>query len=226
MTHIKTQHLIQSVKAINESATKEGFSNTIIEITPPEELTKINLIEVARKTSDRFSLSSGLKKSYRLKVLLDFNARAHRSSETTSSKRFDHTPYNYQELSVPSSHKAYVAPLRGRGRPTARPDSFRSRPQNTSRPPSIHVDDFIDLYGDNSAQSSSSRYPGGSKSMDYRGSNSGRYPDMVQAHNDAPLPHRHSSFFNPQPPPPQPMLPGSPYSSRSQHIKSKYMKMK
>lgn len=217
--------LIESIKCMNDNATKDGYP--IVEVSPPEELTKINLLEVASKTSDRFSLASGLKKTYRLKVLLDLNSCAHRSSESTtsSSKRFDHPPYKYKELTVPSSHKAYVAPLHGRGRPGARPDSFRSRPQNTSRPPSIHVDDFNDLYGDNSAQSaSSSRYPGMSKSSaDYRGSAMNRgYPDMAQSHSEANN-HRHSSFFSPQPPPSQS---GPPYGNRSQHVKAKYMKMK
>ncbi|XP_035773487.1 putative glycine-rich cell wall structural protein 1, partial [Anopheles albimanus] len=41
-----------------------------------------------------------------------------------------------------------AAPLRGRGfsrTPTIRGDLFRSRPPNTSRPPSLHVDDFLAL---------------------------------------------------------------------------------
>lgn len=226
-------HLIESIKAMNENSTKDNYSNNPIgDVAPPDELKKINLLDVARKVSDRnFSLQSGLKKTYRLKVLLDLNSRAHRSAEPTS-KRFDHTTYNYQDISATSGHKAYVAPMRGRGRPTARPDVFRSRPQNTSRPPSIHVDDFIDLYGDNSAQSSSNRYPGSSKSsavLDYRGSSSSRaYPDqMIMMHNEAALSHRHS-FFSPQPPP---IPSGSPYTSgggnsRAQHVKAKYMKMK
>lgn len=228
-------HLIESIKAMNENSTKDNYSNNPLgDVAPPDELTKINLLEVARKASDRnFSLQSGLKKTYRLKVLLDLNSRAHRSAEP-SSKRFDqHTTYNYQEISASSGHKAYVAPTRGRGRPTARPDVFRSRPQNTSRPPSIHVDDFIDLYGDNSAQSSSSRYPGSGKSpgvLDYRGSSSGRaYPDqMLMLNNEVSLSHRHS-FFSPQPPP----KPSGPFygsggggTSRAQHVKAKYMKMK
>ncbi|GLJ59520.1 hypothetical protein SUGI_1512330 [Cryptomeria japonica] len=120
--------------------------------------------------------------------------------------------------------------MRGRGRPLLKPDSFRARPQNTSRPPSIHVDDFIDLYGDNSAQSSSARYSVQSgKSSDYRGSSRG-YPSEMggQTQNEAPLSHRHppSAFFSPQ----QPLSSSSPYSnsgSRSQqHLKPKYMKMK
>lgn len=40
-----------------------------------------------------------------------------------------------------------VAPMRGRGfrGSVQRGDMFRSRPPNTSRPPSLHVDDFVAL---------------------------------------------------------------------------------
>ena len=42
-----------------------------------------------------------------------------------------------------------MAPMRGRGygrvMPINKNDMFRSRPQNTSRPPSMHVDDFIKM---------------------------------------------------------------------------------
>lgn len=49
-----------------------------------------------------------------------------------------------------SSSRPYVAPMRGRGfgRPggvNGRNDPFRSRAPNTSRPPSLHVDDFVAL---------------------------------------------------------------------------------
>lgn len=166
-------HLVEAIKSMNDNTAKDGYTSGVSDIaTPPEELTKINLLEMAHKTSERFSLSLSLKKTYRLKVLLDLNLSANRSSEpSSSSKRFDQAPYNYQEIAVPSSNKAYVAPLRGRGRSSVKSDSFRSRPQNTSRPPSIHVDDFIDLYGDNTNQPSSRRYPAqSSKSTDYRSS--------------------------------------------------------
>ena len=33
----------------------------------------------------------------------------------------------------------------GRGLPTTRHDNFRSRPPNTSRPPSMHVDDYMKM---------------------------------------------------------------------------------
>lgn len=36
-----------------------------------------------------------------------------------------------------------------------RPDNFRSRPQNTSRPPSMHVDDFNKLAKDENVSSTS-----------------------------------------------------------------------
>lgn len=44
--------------------------------------------------------------------------------------------------------KIFVTPVRGRGFPRTPPtrgDLFRSRPPNTSRPPSLHVDDFLAL---------------------------------------------------------------------------------
>ncbi|CAG9862506.1 unnamed protein product [Phyllotreta striolata] len=44
--------------------------------------------------------------------------------------------------------KPFVPPMRQRGFPRnipQRPDPFRSRPPNTSRPPSLHVDDFVAL---------------------------------------------------------------------------------
>jgi len=48
------------------------------------------------------------------------------------------------------ARRPFLAPMRGRGFPSvqqtnSRGDPFRSRPPNTSRPPSLHVDDFIKL---------------------------------------------------------------------------------
>lgn len=233
--------LIESIKSM--AGNRDAGSIATDKLIPPESLTKINLVELARKaTTDRFSLSSNLKNTYRLKVLMDLKSReslSHSSSQRTSEQL---SSYNYPDPASSSAHKIpialapppYVAPLpRSRiARPVARPDSFRSRPQNTSRPPSIHVDDFVDLYGDNSShQSSSSRHlGGGSKSSDYRsvssrgyldlGSQSAQNPPPNAPHSDLPN-HRHS-YFSPPPP-----ASGLPYGSRSsQHSKSKYMKLK
>lgn len=148
-----------------------NHANSISNVCPPEELTKINLTEVARRTSDRFNLATGITRTFRLKVLMDLNSRDHRSDgPSSSSKRFERSSTsNHQELLVPSSHKSsYVPPVRGRAqRSSMRPDSFRSRPQNTSRPPSIHVDDFNGMYGggQNSGTPRYGRYGNRSKYM-------------------------------------------------------------
>lgn len=56
-------------------------------------------------------------------------------------------PFRARRIEIPTAarpeKKLYIS--RGRGFPRAvqsRPDLFRSRPPNTSRPPSLHVDDF------------------------------------------------------------------------------------
>lgn len=260
--------LIGSIKVLAEA--KDDGGQNIEKPSPPESLTKLNLIELARKSfTDRFSLSSSLKNTYRLKVLLDLksresaipsNAGSAPATNSSSQRNFDHgssssSSYNHPDTSSGSVHKSaallppapYVAPPppppRTRlARPLTRPDSFRSRPQNTSRPPSIHVDDFMDLYGDSSvASTSSSRHlvgPIGKSGGDYRSNSSRAYPDLgpsltlQQQQQQAPPPlphgpdgpnHRHPYFS------PPPLAASSlSYSSRAppQHPKSKYMKLK
>ena len=67
-----------------------------------------------------------------------------------------------------SSSKSYIAPMRGRGfgRPggggvNCRNDPFRSRAPNTSRPPSLHVDDFVAMEKNGTGASSSANSGGG-----------------------------------------------------------------
>lgn len=238
--------LVESIKVMSNA--KDGSSPNLEKPTPPESLTKINLVELARKTTaDRFSLSSSLKSTYRLKVLLDLKSREVKSASgsgpnSTSQRNFDHnSSYSYSDQSGSSSHThklplpppppppAYsgVASRSRIPRSLPRPDTFRSRPQNTSRPPSIHVDDFVDLYGDNSVISSSSRHIAGvGKPNDYRSSSGRTYSDMgplppvPSSHADPPN-HRHSYFS------PPPSAAGPPYPGRApHHSKSKYMKLK
>uniref|UniRef100_A0A6G1SEV5 Protein virilizer n=1 Tax=Aceria tosichella TaxID=561515 RepID=A0A6G1SEV5_9ACAR len=228
-------NLIEAIRtAADCGQTKSNltYSNPISNVTPPEELTKINLIEMARRTSDRFNLTTGITKTYRLKVLMDFNSRAHRSSESSSSsKRFDRSSSsNHPELLVPPSHKSsYVPPIRGRQRPSMRPDSFRSRPQNTSRPPSIHVDDFNDMYGGEGAGQNSGPHGRYGRKEDFRASPAARYQELAHGRVSSPMSgpshgrhHYHNSHgMN------QPSQSSSSYGNRSQHSqRSKYMKMK
>lgn len=144
--------VIAKIKSNNEAINQVGVGLQEGSLTPspspPDELTRINLLELARTTPDRFNLAAGLKKTYRLKVLLDMDARTHRAKDPPASNRFTE-PFKGSHADASASHKVYSVPARAsRGR-SSRPDAFRSRPQNTSRPPSIHVDDFVGLYGDN-----------------------------------------------------------------------------
>ena len=58
---------------------------------------------------------------------------------------------------------------RGMSMPINKHDTFRSRPQNTSRPPSMHVDDFIKM-----------ELEGTSPQMN-TGNNTQQYRDKVRA---------------------------------------------
>ncbi|RWS09246.1 Protein virilizer-like protein, partial [Dinothrombium tinctorium] len=154
------------------------------------------------------------------------------SEATTTKKRYE--PLITQKDSMPftTSKIPFVAPMRGRGfarqgmimHSSRANDPFRSRPPNTSRPPSMHVDDFVALEqgrGDLSA----SFLPTGMKrqSKDYkscsptpRGFNpssvarSGYYPDMYpirRQHQISPPPmHQSRSRY---------MREYSPHGSRS-----------
>lgn len=121
--------------------------------------------------------------------------------------------------------------------PGGRPD-FRSRAQNTSRPPSIHVDDFNDMYGDSSAASGARSYSslapaataGSSKSQSrssYSEFSTVNSQQMATGgvHGD----HHHHHYFSPPPPGPynrNSRNPGSSSSSSSYSSRAKYMKMK
>ncbi|XP_022239940.1 protein virilizer homolog isoform X2 [Limulus polyphemus] len=60
-----------------------------------------------------------------------------------------HQPFTNSNRGENQSKRPFIAPMRGRGfgrgpiHSTRTNDPFRSRPPNTSRPPSMHVDDFL-----------------------------------------------------------------------------------
>lgn len=77
-----------------------------------------------------------------------------KDNDITSSRRIRARPNRRQmdmintSKTQGSSRGAFAAPMRGRGfarGASTRNDLFRSRPPNTSRPPSMHVDDFIKM---------------------------------------------------------------------------------
>ncbi|KAG5885202.1 hypothetical protein JTB14_012226 [Gonioctena quinquepunctata] len=62
--------------------------------------------------------------------------------------RTDNLDDKEKRLDEDKMKKPFVTPMRARGFARTvpqRPDLFRSRPPNTSRPPSLHVDDFVAL---------------------------------------------------------------------------------
>ncbi|GIY03655.1 protein virilizer [Caerostris extrusa] len=81
------------------------------------------------------------------------------SHSTIGSKR-KYSPLINPSLIDVNNKRPFIAPMRGRGfsRATSHSsranDPFRSRPPNTSRPPSMHVDDFVALESHHSGNSS------------------------------------------------------------------------
>ncbi|XP_074646809.1 uncharacterized protein LOC141902811 [Tubulanus polymorphus] len=74
--------------------------------------------------------------------------------------------------------QAFIAPMRGRGfgrgSQSSRPnDPFRSRPPNTSRPPSMHVDDFVKFEGNGGNGNNGGGAGGGSGGKEFSGGRGG-----------------------------------------------------
>nr|XP_036872998.1 protein virilizer homolog [Manis javanica] len=112
-------------------------------------LVKVDLIELSEKCCSDFDLHSELERSClsepsspgRNKTTKGFKLRKHKHKTfiTSSGK---------SEYIEPAKRAHVVPPPRGRGRggfgQGIRPhDIFHQRKQNTSRPPSMHVDDFV-----------------------------------------------------------------------------------
>uniref|UniRef100_H0X9D3 Vir like m6A methyltransferase associated n=1 Tax=Otolemur garnettii TaxID=30611 RepID=H0X9D3_OTOGA len=119
------------------------------EIDADLDLVKVDLIELSEKCCSDFDLHSELERSFlsepsspgRTKTTKGFKLGKHKHETfiTSSGK---------SEYIEPAKRAHVVPPPRGRGRggfgQGIRPhDIFRQRKQNTSRPPSMHVDDFV-----------------------------------------------------------------------------------
>ncbi|XP_059840849.1 protein virilizer homolog isoform X1 [Hypanus sabinus] len=113
------------------------------------DMVKVDLIDLAEKCCCDMDLKAELERSFlseppspgRAKVSKGFKLGKHKHETfiTSSGK---------SEYIEPAKRAHVVPPPRGRGRggfgPNCRPhDIFRQRKQNTSRPPSMHVDDFV-----------------------------------------------------------------------------------
>ncbi|XP_025055201.1 protein virilizer homolog isoform X4 [Alligator sinensis] len=119
------------------------------EIDTELDMVKVDLIELSEKGCSDFDLQAELERSFlsepsspgRTKTTKGFKLGKHKHETfiTSSGK---------SEYIEPAKRAHVVPPPRGRGRggfgQGIRPhDIFRQRKQNTSRPPSMHVDDFV-----------------------------------------------------------------------------------
>ncbi|KAF4798034.1 Protein virilizer like protein [Turdus rufiventris] len=119
------------------------------EIDTDLDMVKVDLIELSEKGCSDFDLQAELERSFlsepsspgRTKTTKGFKLGKHKHETfiTSSGK---------SEYIEPAKRAHVVPPPRGRGRggfgQGIRPhDIFRQRKQNTSRPPSMHVDDFV-----------------------------------------------------------------------------------
>ncbi|XP_030044610.1 protein virilizer homolog [Microcaecilia unicolor] len=119
------------------------------EIDTDLDMVKVDLIELSEKCCSDFDLKSELERSFlsepsspgRTKTTKGFKLGKHKHETfITSSGKSDYIE--------PAKRAHVLPPPRGRGRggfgQGLRPhDLFRQRKQNTSRPPSMHVDDFV-----------------------------------------------------------------------------------
>uniref|UniRef100_A0A803T336 Vir like m6A methyltransferase associated n=1 Tax=Anolis carolinensis TaxID=28377 RepID=A0A803T336_ANOCA len=119
------------------------------EIETDLDMVKVDLIELSEKGCSDFDLQAELERSFltepsspgRTKTTKGFKLGKHKHETfITSSGKSEY---------IEPAKRAHIVPLpRGRGRGAfgqgIRPhDIFRQRKQNTSRPPSMHVDDFV-----------------------------------------------------------------------------------
>ncbi|XP_067142152.1 protein virilizer homolog isoform X2 [Centruroides vittatus] len=120
----------------------------------------MDLIALSEKYWPDFDLKSDLEKLC-LSVSETDTEVKNKKKTSIISKRKCHPLVNPSNGETPTK-KPFIAPMRGRGfgRGTSHSsranDPFRSRPPNTSRPPSMHVDDFLALEHHHHHQSPSS----------------------------------------------------------------------
>ncbi|XP_078337705.1 protein virilizer homolog isoform X3 [Crassostrea virginica] len=121
------------------------LSNPSLDVADIEpDLTMADMQEMCRKYCPEFNLEEELKKT----VITS-------QAEVTKPRRIKiGDRRKSQEISIyrgRGGKRPFVAPMRGRGiargmmGASGRMDSFRTRTPNTSRPPSMHVDDFMKL---------------------------------------------------------------------------------
>nr|KAG8543391.1 hypothetical protein GDO81_024784 [Engystomops pustulosus] len=112
------------------------------------DLVKVDLIDLSGKCCSDFDLKAELEKSFLLEPSSPGRTKASKGFKLGKHKHETFITSGKSEYIEPAKRAHFVPLPRGRGRggfgQGMRPhDLFRQRKQNTSRPPSMHVDDFV-----------------------------------------------------------------------------------
>ncbi|KAE8599252.1 hypothetical protein XENTR_v10017120 [Xenopus tropicalis] len=112
------------------------------------DMVKVDLLELSAKCCSDFDLKSELERSFLLEPSSPGRTKTTKGFKLGKHKHETFITSGKSEYIEPAKRAHFVPLPRGRGRggfvQTMRPhDLFRQRKQNTSRPPSMHVDDFV-----------------------------------------------------------------------------------
>ncbi|XP_018415689.1 PREDICTED: protein virilizer homolog [Nanorana parkeri] len=112
------------------------------------DMMKVDLIDLSAKCCCDFDLKAELEKSFLLEPSSPGRTKATKGFKLGKHKHETFITSGRSEYIEPAKRAHFVPLPRGRGRggfgQGMRPhDLFRQRKQNTSRPPSMHVDDFV-----------------------------------------------------------------------------------
>ncbi len=143
--------------APNGSFERQVFADDLEETLPlfsgfHSEGTKVDLMEVSSSyVKSEYHLPAAVRDAVAESALFERGGSEEQSKDknaTTPRKKSVLERKALQNKNIISSFRAggsvlSLRGLRGFGRPGPRQDGFRSRPPNTSRPPSLHVDDFL-----------------------------------------------------------------------------------
>ncbi|XP_039592310.1 protein virilizer homolog isoform X1 [Polypterus senegalus] len=119
------------------------------EIDTDLDVVKVDLVELSEKCCSDFDLKAELERSFLSEPTSPGRAKAPKGFKLGKHKHETYITSSGKSEYIEPAKRAHIVPIpRGRGRggfgQLCRPhDIFRQRKQNTSRPPSMHVDDFV-----------------------------------------------------------------------------------
>ncbi|XP_055539648.1 protein virilizer [Wyeomyia smithii] len=146
---IVTQYASRSVFIISEEFEDQLKASYWLSFSPCDEDIEREQIPCDLQELAKTCLAGDINLTSDCKRLLHLSASPHSNRDrVTTAPCFRTRRVEVEPSTGRPEKKIFATPLRGRGftrAPVTRGDLFRSRPPNTSRPPSLHVDDFLAL---------------------------------------------------------------------------------